>query len=363
MLVKIRSICDSVSETFNFNTCNEIHFLNTSDILEGNIINDLIYKKSELKGQAKKSIRNHDILFSEIRPKNKRYAFVNLSHPENYVVSTKLMVLRLKENIKVSLQYFYYSITNDDFLDKLQRKAENRIGSFPQITFDILSDFYINIPSLEEQEKIANILSMIDDQVKRNNAIVKRLQVLALNSFDYFSKENNDSNYVILRDVIIERDKSLFQVNSISESTGDVPFFTSGETILYTNNKLTTGFNIFLSTGGNAKVQSYFGDVSYSTDTWCISAKNNLQYYLYGYLKHIESQMDKLYFHGTGLKHLQKPIFLKSVINILDDNLLQKYNEIVEPIYIQISKIGQETIKLQRLKNKLLPLLINQQLA
>ena len=83
---------------------------------------------------------------------------------------------------------------------------------------------------------------------------------------------------------------------------------------------------------------------------------------MYGYLKHIETQMDKLYFHGTGLKHLQKPIFLKSVINIPDNVTLEKYNTIVKPIYIQISKIDQSTIKLQRLKAKLLPLLINQQL-
>lgn len=215
---------------------------------------------------------------------------------------------------------------------------------------------------MDSQQKIVGILSSIDSQISRNTAMLKRLQVLALNSFDYFSKDNSSSNSVILRDILIERDKSPLQVNNVVDGTGDIPFFTSGETILYTNECLATGFNIFLSTGGNAKVQSYYGDVSYSTDTWCISAKNNLEFYLYGYLKHIETQMDKLYFHGTGLKHLQKPIFLKSVINILDAAALEKYNAVVQPIYIQISKIEQSTIKLQRLKAKLLPLLINQQL-
>lgn len=182
-------------------------------------------------------------------------------------------------------------------------------------------------------------------------------------SFDYFSKENNDSNSVILKDIIIEKEKSPIQVNNVEATSGNIPFFTSGETILYTHKGLTSGFNIFLSTGGNAKVQSYYGDVSYSTDTWCITAKNGLQYYLYGYLKHIENQMDKLYFHGTGLKHLQKPIFLKSVINIPTNDILMKFNKIVEPIYNQISKIEQSTVKLQIIKSQLLPLLINQQLG
>lgn len=167
------------------------------------------------------------------------------------------------------------------------------------------------------------------------------------------------------RNMIVERTqtgKSQIQVNNIIDGSGDIPFFTSGESILYTDNSLTNGFNIFLSTGGNAKVQSYYGNVSYSTDTWCITSKNNLQYYLYGYLKHIENQMDKLYFHGTGLKHLQKPLFLKSIIEIPNNSVIQKFNLIVEPMYIQISKLTQSNVKLQRLKNKLLPLLINQQL-
>ena len=185
---------------------------------------------------------------------------------------------------------------------------------------------------------------------------------MALNSFDYFSRNNSGNNTVILSDIIVEKQKSPIQVNDVLNFSGFIPFYTSGESILYTNKSLEDGFNIFLSTGGNAKVQSYYGNVSYSTDTWCISAKNDLHFYLYGYLKHIESQMDKLYFHGTGLKHLQKPIFLKSVIKIPTNELLKKYNLIVEPIYSQISKIEQNTTKLQKIKNQLLPLLINQQL-
>ena len=101
------------------------------------------------------------------------------------------------------------------------------------------------------------ILKNIEDQIERNNAMVKRLQVLALNSFDYFSKSNNSSNTVILGDVLIERDKSPLQVNNVVDGIGDIPFFTSGETILYTDEALASGFNIFLSTGGNAKVLWY----------------------------------------------------------------------------------------------------------
>lgn len=69
----------------------------------------------------------------------------------------------------------------------------------------------------------------------------------------------------------LEKDKSKIQVSDVQDVPGFIPFFTSGENVLYTNKKLENGFNIFLSTGENAKVQAYYGDVAYSTNTWCYS--------------------------------------------------------------------------------------------
>lgn len=231
------------------------------------------------------------------------------------------------------------------------------------LSIDTISNTPIILPPYDIQIKIGNLLSGIDKQIERNKDIVNKLQVLALCVFDYYSKKSFKGNIVTLGDVLIEKSKSKIQVNAIQDSTGNIPFFTSGETILFSNKKLTTGFNIFISTGGNAKVQAYYGDAAYSTDTWCTTAKNNLEYYLYGYLVRIESQMDKLYFHGTGLKHLQKNLFLMSHIKVPNKEVLEKYNSIVEPVYRQTSRIKQSINQLKELRNKLLPLLINQQLV
>ena len=265
----------------------------------------------------------------------------------------------LKPNENYDINYVYYSLLLQ--LDLLKKYSAGSQTKF--LTMKILDNIQITDMPLNEQLKISKALILLDKQIVRNNDMVQKLQVLAHTTFEYFSRNNTKNNFVFLNDILIEKDKSKIQVSDVQDASGFIPFFTSGEAVLYTNKKLETGFNIFLSTGGNAKVQAYYGDAAYSTDTWCITAKNNLQFYLFGYLKHIESQMDKLYFHGTGLKHLQKPIFLKSIITIPNEDLLIKYNTIVEPIYHQISKIEQSTIQLQYLKNKLLPLLINQQLV
>jgi type I restriction enzyme S subunit len=96
-----------------------------------------------LPGQAKKSIVKGDILYSEIRPKNKRFALVNIDCSD-YVVSTKLMVLRAKVGIDSLLPYFI--LTQEKTIQNLQHVAEHRSGTFPQITFKELADVTTTLP-------------------------------------------------------------------------------------------------------------------------------------------------------------------------------------------------------------------------
>ena len=183
--VQLADLIDSVSKTHKFDQ-NKLIFLNTSDVSEGKILVNHYSDVSTLKGQAKKTIKNGDILYSEIRPKNRRYAYVkNLERPEDYVVSTKLMVLRKKSD-KICNDYLYHFLTYDATLNYLQRKAENRIGSFPQITFDVLKVIKIWLPDLVIQQKIAAVLSALDDKIELNNQINTELEAMAKTLYDYW---------------------------------------------------------------------------------------------------------------------------------------------------------------------------------
>jgi type I restriction enzyme S subunit len=110
---------------------------------------------------------------------------VSGNHIADYVVSTKLMVLR-NINPEVDNKYFYYFLTNDHMLSILQDRAENRIGSFPQITFDLLSEYYIRVPKLAEQQKIASVLSALDSKIELNNRINAELEAMAKTLYDYW---------------------------------------------------------------------------------------------------------------------------------------------------------------------------------
>ena len=182
--LSIGEIVESVSITHKFDKP-KLKFLNTADADKGKIVNYTELPISELKGQAKKTIQKDDILFSEVRPKNKHYAYVDIEDCSDYVVSTKLMVLR-KFNDNVNNKYFYYSLINDKMLDILQSRAENRICSFPQITFDLLSEYKIRIPEISEQESIAHILEIIDKKIELNNKINSEFERIAKTLYDYW---------------------------------------------------------------------------------------------------------------------------------------------------------------------------------
>jgi type I restriction enzyme S subunit len=183
-MIPINKVVESVSITHKFDLP-ILKFLNTSDVENGKIVNINLLPLAELKGQAKKTIKKHDILFSEIRPKNKRFAYVDVDDTYDYVVSTKLMVLR-NINPDVDNKYFYYFLTNDNMLSILQDRAENRIGSFPQITFELLSEYSIRVPKLSEQQQIASVLSALDSKIELNNRINAELEAMAKTLYDYW---------------------------------------------------------------------------------------------------------------------------------------------------------------------------------
>ena len=155
----IKNILTSVSDTYNFINKDKVIFLNTGDVSKGKILNNNFIDIALLPGQAKKSIKYNDLLYSEIRPINKHYALVNINNPENYVVSTKLMVLRNK-NANYDMNYLYQFLISDKVINNLQALAESRSGTFPQITYEILSMLQVPDISLEEQQHIVNTNSI-----------------------------------------------------------------------------------------------------------------------------------------------------------------------------------------------------------
>lgn len=177
--VDICQLCDSVSETYKGNA-SEVVLINTSDVLDGKCLNHEYVPNKKLKGQFKKTFRKGDILYSEIRPANKRFCFVDFE-PKDYIASTKLMVLRAHED--VDPQYLYQILRSNETLTQLQMLAESRSGTFPQITYSEFSNIMVSLPSQKAQKNIVSILSSLDRKIELNNKINADLEEMAQTIF------------------------------------------------------------------------------------------------------------------------------------------------------------------------------------
>lgn len=153
------------AETYKFKGKEKVVFVNTGDVLEGSFMHKNYMDVEDLPGQAKKAIYPEDILYSEIRPGNKRYAYVDFDS-QDYVVSTKFMVIRNNELINNKL--LYRILTRDETIAEFQNIAESRSGTFPQITFDAIGHIKFALPNIDKQNEFQSIVGNWEEQQANN---------------------------------------------------------------------------------------------------------------------------------------------------------------------------------------------------
>ena len=190
----VGEVCSSISDTYREKK-NMVTLINTSDVLEGRLLNHERVPNSNLKGQFKKTFQRDDILYSEIRPQNRRFAYVDFS-PIDYIASTKLMVIRAKKDV-VSPKYLYYFLKNSSTVAELQLLAETRSGTFPQITFSEVANLTIPVPSLAVQEVIVQTMQCLEDKITCNEQINDNLEQQAQSYFQELFVDNADPEWAI----------------------------------------------------------------------------------------------------------------------------------------------------------------------
>lgn len=374
MRYRVGELVDSISKKCDFKT-DKIIFLNTGDIEDGKIVNNNCYKISDLPGQAKKKIKNGDILFSEIRPKNKRYALVENIDETNYVVSTKLMVLRNKDSKVLNMKYFYYFLTSPKMLRYLQSEAEARSGTFPQITFkDNIYPITINLPSLAEQNKIVKNIDSIVNKIKNNQKINTNLEKISTEFFlNWLSNTHSDkkksldsiANYKNglamqkFRPVNIKESLPVVKIRELNQghtdsnsdlcrkdidksvqiNTGDIIFSWSGTLLLDLWAGTEAGLN-----------QHLFKVTSNDYPSWFIYEWT--KYYLQEFQLIAESK-------ATTMGHIKRSNLKESFAIIPNDNELTKLNNLLGPIFDNKIKIRKQNLILKQIKKQLLAKLLN----
>lgn len=385
--VDICQLCDSVSETYKGNA-SEVVLINTSDVLDGKCLNHEYVPNKKLKGQFKKTFRKGDILYSEIRPANKRFCFVDFE-PKDYIASTKLMVLRAHEDIDP--QYLYQILRSNDTLTQLQMLAESRSGTFPQITYSELSNIMVSLPSQKAQKNIVSILASLDRKIELNNKINADLEEMAQaifkNWFVDFEPFKN-GKFVDSELGMIPEGWKVGRLTEIASYMNGLamqkfpPENSEDSLPVLKIKELGQGFCGTDSDRCSCNIKDecriHNGDVIFSwsgtllVDVWCggdcglnqhlfkVTSKDYPKWFYYYWTKHhlqefIHIAKDK----AVTLGHIKRGHLEEAMVAIPDNDSMEKAHELFEPILSKMISLRLENSRLSLLRDTLLPRLMS----
>ena len=376
----VGEVCSSISDTYREKK-NTVTLINTSDVLEGRVLNHERVPNSNLKGQFKKTFQRDDILYSEIRPQNRRFAYVDFS-PIDYIASTKLMVIRAKKDV-VSPKYLYYFLKNSSTVAELQLLAETRSGTFPQITFSEVANLTIPVPSLAVQEVIVQTMQCLEDKITCNEQINDNLeqqaQAIYHERFETVSPNDLPSDWriVTLGEVATISNKSFnplkepeillehYSIPAFDEAR--FPVFELSTSIK--SNKFIIDASCFMISKLNPTTKRVWkpycltGNAVCSTEFIVYKAKDqSITDFLYSVIDS-GSFSDFMCSHvtgSTGSRQRTTPSDTLSYELILpSEDELAEFQSLVSPMYAQMRINAIENDKLKRLRDSLLPKLMS----
>ncbi len=371
---KISDICNTISDTYKRND-EYVILVNTSDVLDGKILNHTPTENKKLKGQFKKTFKRNDILYSEIRPANKRFAFVDINDTDNYIASTKLMVLRCDET-KVLPKFLFSLLKSNQIIDELQLLAETRSGTFPQITFSgELGPLEIKLPDFETQQKIVSILSSIEGKIELNNAINNNLEQQAQAIYQQIFIDNARSDWAEgtlsdIADITMGQSPSGSSYNE--DGTGTIFFqgraefgFRFPSVRLYT----TEPKRMARSNDTLMSVRAPVGDLNVAHTDCCIGrglaaihSKSNHQSFVLYTMFSLKKQLDVFNGEGTVFGSINRNSLNDMPILIPSDDILDEFERIVAPMDLTIRNNYDENCRLQDIRDTLLPRLMSGEL-
>ena len=376
----VGEVCSSISDTYREKK-NMVTLINTSDVLEGRVLNHERVPNSNLKGQFKKTFQRDDILYSEIRPQNRRFAYVDFS-PIDYIASTKLMVIRAKKDV-VSPKYLYYFLKNSSTVAELQLLAETRSGTFPQITFSEVANLTIPVPPLAVQEVIVQTMQCLEYKTicneQINDNLEQQAQAIYHERFETVSPNDLPSDWriVTLGEVATISNKSFnplkepeillehYSIPAFDEAR--FPVFELSTSIK--SNKFIIDASCFMISKLNPTTKRVWkpycltGNAVCSTEFIVYKAKDqSITDFLYSVIDS-GSFSDFMCSHvtgSTGSRQRTTPSDTLSYELILpSEDELAEFQSLVSPMYVQMRINAIENDKLKRLRDSLLPKLMS----
>lgn len=279
------------------------------------------------------------------------------------------------DSSKADYQFVYYHLYNS--YTHLSSLANG--GAQQNLNANQIREYPVKLPPLPTQQKIAAILSSLDDKIELNNKINTNLEQQARALFknwfvDCMNSTTKMSDIIDVRDGTHDSPKpqesgyllvTSKYLEAYSINPTDANFITKEDYDKINERSKVDNGDILLSMIGTVGIVSLVID---NPVTWAIknmglfktSKVEDLKYYLLNYLKSddVRNYIEQ-HLAGSTQKYISLSELRNLPINIPEKNILEKFNNIVTPIYERIVNNTNEIKNLKELRDTLLPKLMN----
>lgn len=181
--VKLSTLCERIGDglhgTPQYSETSNIFFINGNNIKNGKILYDNETKKVDTKELEKNFIKlNKNSLLISINGTLGNMAFYK---GENIMLGKSAAYLNFKTNIN-QFYYYYFQLPN---IQKYFYDVATG-STIKNLSLKSLQDFEVPIPDNNEYQKIASVLSALDDKIELNNRINAELEAMAKTLYDYW---------------------------------------------------------------------------------------------------------------------------------------------------------------------------------
>ena len=398
---EIRDICkindSSYSKKDNWSFFN---YLDTKNITKGEI-NEIKYLDPSIEkipSRAKRKVNIDDIIISTVRPNQEHYGMIKYKM-DNFLVSTGFTTLTVDKS-KAIPEFIYYYITQNHITEALQTIAEQSTTSYPSIRPSDIGDIIINLPPLEIQKGISNILSKIENKIEINKKININLEQLIkyiyINWFEEFEPFKEMDFYdTKLGSIPVGWDvKPLQEFIKFQEGPGirnwqyveedginflNIRCIQNNDLVLDTANMISkeeangkyahfmlNEWDLVISSSGTlgryAIVREEHLPLCLNTSIIRFTPMHSFDHYAYVY-SYLTSRGFYHYLLTMGSGSVQLnfgPTHLKQIdLVVPPENILKKYNDLIFPLIEQMVTIKSEISKLTKLRDTLLPKLMS----
>lgn len=316
---------------------------------------------------SKYVLKKGDIVFSRVGSVD-RCSFVGQKH-DGWMFSGRCLRVRPSEEVdSLFLYYFFCLNTTKKFVRSIAVGA-----TMPSINTKLLGEVEVVCPEIEEQRKIADILSKIDDKIEENQKINENLEHQSLALFsNYYEQSNTEISFTDLIQVLGGG------TPKTSESTywnGNIPFFTPKDVgfpytlatektitedgLLHCNSRLYPVNTVFVTARGTVGKVGIAGvPMAMNQSCYALIGKGIHQLLVYFYtLKAIDRLKHKA--SGAVFDAIITKDFEMEQVFKLSPNDTDTFIRIVEPMYQSILNNSIEKQRLIALRDSLLPKLMS----